>query len=694
MRLAFMLLIALAATLTMPHAAAAPIFRFVSPQGNDAWTGTLAEPSPDASDGPFATLARARDALRALQPLPEGGARIVVRGGVYAEQAPLTLSAEDSGGEAAPVVYAAWPGETVSLRGGIVVPALQPVTIESTLARLDDTARGHVQQASLAALGLTAFGSPAGGGAEVFFDGQPMTLARWPNAGFVKIADIVEDDGHQIHGIKGSTIGKFHYDDDRPARWTQEPDAWLHGYWFWDWSDQRQKLASIDTANKILAVEPPYHNYGYRKGQWYYAYNLLAELDQPGEWYIDREAGVLYFWPPAPQGELVVSVADALLTMKDVSYVTLQGMTFEFARDTAIDVRGGSQVQIVQCTVRNVGGSGIDLSGSGHAALANTVYQVGKTGISIGGGDVPTLVPGGLRVQDNDVHHYGRVHPMYNPGVRVSGVGQRVAHNHIHDAPHMAIQFGGNDHVLEFNEIDHVCEESNDAGAIYAGRNWTSRGHVIRNNFLHHIQGFEGRGCVGVYLDDMFASAAITGNVFYKVTSAAFIGGGRDNRVENNLFIDCTPALHVDARALNWAHYHADAWIQEAKDKGTISGIAYNQPPYSTRYPELPGILDDEPKAPKGNLIKRNIAVGGKWDGAYKEAKPYLDLTGNWVDEDPHFVNREKEDFNLKPDSPMLKAGFEPIPMEAIGPFNGNAPRTAIKESLERELAAFTQATP
>ena len=117
-----------------------------------------------------------------------------------------------------------------------------------------------------------------------------------------------------------------------------------------------------------------------------------------------------------------------------------------------------------------------------------------------------------------------------------------VAHNLIHDAPHIAVIFGGNNHIIEYNEIYNVCYESNDAGAIYAGRDWTMRGTVIRYNYMHHISGFKGKGCVGVYLDDMYCGTKIYGNLFYRVTRAAFIGGGRDNIVENNLFVECTPS--------------------------------------------------------------------------------------------------------------------------------------------------------
>jgi hypothetical protein len=131
--------------------------------------------------------------------------------------------------------------------------------------------------------------------------------------------------------------------------------------------------------------------------------------------------------------------------------------------------------------------------------------------------------------------------------------------------------------------------------------------------------------------------------------------------------VDCDPALHVDARALGWAAYHADEWIKEGQEKGTISEIAYDKPPYSERYPQLVNILEDEPKAPKGNLIARNICWGGKWDHVEEQARPYLKFEDNLIQEDPHFLDAEHFDFRLKEDSPAFKLGFKPIPVEKIG---------------------------
>ena len=654
-------------------AADAPVKLYVATNGNDAWSGTLDAPNVAGNDGPFATVERARDEIRKLKkggPLLAGGVNVLVRAGSYCLAKPLELTAEDSGTANAPVTYSAFPGEEVRIVGGNAVTNFVPVTDAAILSRLDEGARGKVMQADLKALGITDFGAPNGGGMEVFFQDKAMTVARWPNDGFVKIVDLAGGEEVDVRGTKGDKIGKWTYDGDRPKRWTGENEAWVHGYWFWDWSDQRHKIKAIDAEKRTIEVEPPYHGYGYRKGQWYYAFNILAELDTPGEWYVDRVTGILYFWPPAPlsDGKVVVSVIPTLVAMKDASYVTFRKMTFEAARATAVTISGGEKDCVAGCVLRNCGASAVSISGpKPHSVVGCDIYGMGGGGISLMGGDRTTLTAAGHDADNNHIHDYGRWNRMYQAGISINGVGNRASHNLIHDAPHIGIVFGGNDHVMELNEIHSVCYESNDAGAIYAGRDWTMRGNVIRNNYMHHVNGFEGRGCVGVYLDDMFASAAIEGNVFYKVTMAAFLGGGRDCTIANNVFVDCDPALHIDARALGWAHDHADGWINEAQEKGTLCGIAYNKPPYSERYPQLINILNENPKAPVGNLIARNICVGGKWDNIEDLARPLLKFEDNLLNEDPHFVDVSKQDFRLKEDSPAFKLGFKPIPIDKIG---------------------------
>ena len=185
--------------------------------------------------------------------------------------------------------------------------------------------------------------------------------------------------------------------------------------------------------------------------------------------------------------------------------------------------------------------------------------------------------------------------------------------------PHIAIGFTGNEQTIEYNEIHSAVFQSNDAGAIYTSppdETWSMRGHKIRYNYLHNIHGFEGKGCLGVYLDDCFSSADISSNIFYDVATAILIGGGRDNLMTNNLFINCGRAFSIDARGLGWAKGVGNFATKELID------LNYKQPPWSVRYPELLNILEDEPLAPKGNVMARNICWGGKWGWTEPKASP------------------------------------------------------------------------
>lgn len=664
-----MRILALAAVSLLPLIAVRAAVFYVASDGDDAGSGTAGQP--------FSSLSRARDAVRELKktgPLPQGGVTVEVRGGIYQLTQPLTLEEGDSGMSNAPVVYRARAGEEVRLVGGRIVTGWTRVTDAAVLARLAPAARTNVWQADLKASGVTDFGAmrsdpswtSSSPGLQFFFGDTPMTLARWPNDGTVKIGDLLVQDGHTIHGAKGSMSGVFTYEGDRPKRWIGEKDIMLHGYWFQDWADQRYRVESIDTEKRIITLpSKPQHAFGFRKGQWYYAFNLLCELDRPGEWYLDRDAGVLYFWPPAATPEAaraVVSVLPGLVKMDKTSFVTIRGFTLENCRDTAVVISGGSDDQVLGCVIRNVGGSAVSASGWRHRVAGCDIYQTGQGGISLSGGDRKTLTPGGLSAENNHIHHYSLWKPVYRAGIRLGGVGNRAAHNLIHDAPHMAIGFSGNEHVIEYNVIHHVVTHSNDAGAMYCGRDWAARGNVIRYNYLHDISGYQNKGCVGVYLDDQFSSARIFGNVFLRVTSAAFIGGGKDTVIENNVFVDCKPAVHVDARGLGWqSHFHVTLAEQ-------LEALPFREEPWRSRYPQLMTILDDPDRsAPKGNVIVRNIQWKGKWDGIEKKAYPYLVFEYNLLDLDPQFVNEAAGDFRLKTDSPAFKVGFKPIPFEKIG---------------------------
>ncbi len=294
----------IATLLLVLPAAAAPLY--VAPNGSDTNSGTRTRP--------FATLERARDEVRRLKQngkMPKDGLTIWLRGGDYLRTNTLELAAADSGTSKAPIVWRACKGETVRLLGGRKLPAFEPVTDPAILARLPEAAHGHVVQVDLKALGITDFGQMHSRGfsrpittahCELFYGGRPMTLARWPNEGqWEHITGYLESGMEKNE--HGQSVGKleegFTFSGDRPHGWKDTSDVWVHGYWAWDWADSYEHVASIDLEQHLIKTAPPYGVYNFRKGQRFYFLNILEELDQPGEWFLDHKTGVLYFWPPS-----------------------------------------------------------------------------------------------------------------------------------------------------------------------------------------------------------------------------------------------------------------------------------------------------------------------------------------------------------------------------------------------------------
>ncbi len=675
----------------------------VAGNGNDHWSGALSAPNAEGTDGPFASIARAMKAVRARKTsgLSEGGVEVIVGGGDYFLLEPLVFGNEDSGSAASPVVYRAKDGETVRLSGGVRIADWRPVEDAAILARLAPEARTRVLQADLKAHGVSDMGAMESAsnwansdpGLEVFFRGRPMTLARYPNDGFVHLSSLSVEDGHGIFGISGSKAGRFRAEElseERLRRWSGEANPMLHGYWFWDWADQRIAVKRIDAGSgEIMLDETHPHRYGYRAGQWFYGLNLLCELDQPGEWYLDRKSSILYFWPPENIGpdDVCVSVLRDPVVFENASHVSLRGFVIEAVRGAAIRVTGGEGVRIAGCTLRNIGGNAVEVNGGQRHSIGDCdIYRTGDGGIMLTGGDRLTLTPGGHEAVNNHIHHIARWNPLYKVGIQLKGCGNRAAHNRIHDIPHTAIGFTGNDQTVEFNEIYEAVTGANDAGAIYTPgahpEDWSMRGHRIRYNFLHHISGFRGKGCSGIYLDDMFSGTEIHGNILYRVARGFLLGGGRDIIATNNIFVDCPTAIHLDARALGWAAFSMLDVIAGLKS------MPYREEPWASRYPELVGILDDEPAVPKGNIIARNIFHNCGGNNIEAGAEPGLRMEDNLTGEDPGFVDEARMDFRLRKDSPALRLGFEPIPSEIIG-----LQRTPLRPCLPpRERAEDVQA--
>ncbi len=635
----------------------------VAPGGKDDQPGT--------QQAPLQSLAGARDRVRQLKSEgTEGKITVVFAPGEYYFDGPVEFAEQDSGVNQAPIVYRADPAGEVRFTGGRAVGQWVEATDADVLNRLPKAARGRVQVADLKAQAIEDFGrlTPHGAGqrtapaeAELFYDDAPMTLARWPNEGFRKLEE-------------KQTAQRVQVDTDRLTRWTDESDPWVFAYWHHDWAELHEPIASIDAEARVLVrsekIQPSY-GITAKRARWY-AYNLLSELDQPGEYYLDREAGRLYFWPPKPDGRSVLSEAEGLIRGQDLSHVTFQGFTMEACRATAVVLRDGENCHLVGCTIRNAGHRAVVIGGgTQHEVYGCDVYYTGEGGISLSGGDRNTLTPGRHNAENNHVYHYSRRARTYKTGISVSGVGCRIAHNLIHHGPHMALSAGGNDHVVEFNEIHNAVYESGDAGAYYVGRDWTQRGNVLRHNYWHHIVGGTGYGGMTIYLDDQHSGHTIHGNLFERCSQAVFIGGGDDNIVTNNVFLDCWRAAHLDNRGMGWQKKATDS--PDGTLRKRLRAMPITSDLWKSRYPKLANILDDEPNIPKRNVFARNICAGGVWDHIHSGTRKYQTVEDNLVYDDLSAVKLIKDE-NGKPvelqlpDAAAAEAiGFQPIPLPKIG---------------------------
>ena len=603
----------------LPESPEPAVVLYVAPDGSDAAPGT--------QEQPFATLERARDALRQLKQegtLAQGGATVLVRGGHYRVTQPFTLTAEDSGTASAPVRYRAAKGETPVFSGGIRLSGFEPVTDAAILARLPEEGRGKVVQVDLAKYGVSGLKPLRLGGCnsglgfkthpvmELFFDGKAMPMSRWPNEGFVRVADVAVKDGHKIHGREGSKTGRIVYEGDRPARWKDEEAPLLYGYWFFDWADSYERVVSIDTEKCEIVFEEPYAGYGYRPGAPYYAVNLLCEIDMPGEWYLDRSSGLLYFYPPSDPSAAVVelSVVDTPFVQLDgVSHTAFEGFLWELGGADAVVIHGGDHCLVAGCTVRRCGGNGIVVEGgSSHSLLGCDVYSMGRGGAVVSGGDRKTLTRGNQLIENCDIHELSRIDHTYTPAILLTGVGNRIARNLLHDIPSSAIRLNGNDHVVELNEVHHVVQESDDQGGADMWGNATYRGNVYHYNYWHHIGNqvnpHEEPGCgqAGIRLDDAISGTQIFGNIFYRASAgrAGFGGvqihGGKDNVIENNVFAECMAAISFSA----WGEERWHTFVADAMNAPDIDPALYVE-----RYPELERLAEDHDV----NRVSRNLVL-------------------------------------------------------------------------------------
>lgn len=690
------------------------------------------------------------------------------------------MTEEDSGTEDSPIVYRAYEGEKVNLVGNMVISGskFKPVEEQEILERLSDEVQDKVLVYDLEAEnGLTQFspipkngyGWPAQASAmSVLVDGKTQTLSRYPNSGFVNISSIQKKGfvprdhmanpdgtcpqctkeaggGERIECAYGESKfleqpgGVFTVNSlkDKYDLWSQENDIWTSGYFFWDWADDNCAIESVentDTGLKMTMRHPSRYGVG-QSGRKFYAYNLLCEVDQPGEWYLDRENAKLYLYPDKniEKSDIELTMqGKPLVNMENVSYVDWQGVTFSKSNGHGLVMKDCENVEIAGCTFQDLGQRAIFMGdpeglddipttnignhgGSNNTVRSCDITRTGQGGVYVGGGNRYSLTPGNNKVVNCDISDFSTVKRTYSPAVELVGCGNSAERNSIYDAPHTAIQFKGNDMMIYGNDIHNVCYETADVGAIYSVRRWSWQGTVVKNNFIHDLVNTGGIGSAAVYIDDLGSGVTMTENLLVNIPGyTTLFGGGRDHVITNNIQINSGngKGFHYDDRGLGWAWYHAAG--PDGECYGELVNLRenpeYDKELWDERYPGLAAIdLDTiETRTEKGDgfkdwrkvaaqpansLIEKNLLVG--------VANPFGNVSSNTrkyskFDADTNialakgtdigFANPDAYDFTVLKDSKIKEImGDNHFKVEEMGLYEDEF-RTLEKIELEKPV--------
>jgi parallel beta-helix repeat protein len=688
---------------TGDDSAKAAVTYYVAPNGDDAADGSKRTP--------LATLETARNKIRTLKksgPLPDGGATVFVRGGTYSLTNAFCLTAEDAGTSNAPVVYRAYRNEKPIITGTRIVSGFVPY-------------RGGILKADLAAQGLKGATFH-----QLYFNRLCQTLARYPNfdpanpygGGYAYVDGPLPKPGGMYRDETNDTATVLHCRAEDIRVWAHPENGEVSIFPRYNWMNDLVPIASADREAREITLTRKVRTSGVaaiRPYDRYYVCNLFEELDSPGEWYFDQATQTLFFWPPEPvrEGSVRVPVTENLVRIEPkADWITVRGFTLEGCNGAAVAVTGADDCLIAGNTLRNVarrfGPAAIEIQG-GHrcGAVGNDISEAENGGIRLAGGDTNKLVAGGHYADNNYIHHIG-LENGHSCGIWMSGVGQRISHNLIHDISRCGIFGGGPDCVIEYNRIRHVNLETEDTGGRYGGGMWHIRGEIIRYNFVTDTLGYGRVGdrwtsphfSWGIYLDDDQSYTQVYGNIAARTTAGGcHIHAGRNNTVFNNIFIESSgPQIQYSghdpkselvvgrlkeyakaqrnpaylARYPDMANTNLDTVWHMAENR-TLRNIVYYTGPKARLYGISHVPADPfEQNTVNSNLIwhggqELKIDRNGKsliWDEWQKAGYDADSLVA-----DPLFADPAKDDYRLKPGSPAFKLGFEPIPVDRIGPY-------------------------
>ena len=672
---------------------------YVSKKGSDENAGT--------KNSPFLTVERALQAVESMDRANKSEITVCIESGRYSINS-LNLSERHGGTEACRIIYRSYGDGEVILNAGLDLASndfVKAADYPEIDERLSQSAKSNVYVLDLtkAPYGLNEGdwgklypigtyntanryqGNNTGAMySELFINGERRNLARYPNDGYIYTDSVVgvgKELENKPNGDPASDV--LEVNDELTARirsWGDLENVWMYGFWQYDWADGSTPIQAFDREKKQLTTK--YQSFfGVRENAPYYFYNCLEEFDSDEEWYLDRENGLLcvYSSTGLKNAEITMSVSTDSALSINASYVTLYNITVTGTRVDGVLINGNNNV-VEHCKIGNVGGRAIQVFGDDNVITRNEISHTGRGGIAVVGGDWTQLRSGNNVIENNVVHDWSQVYKTYQAGIDLGGVGNVCAHNELFNSPHLAVKYSGNNHLVEYNLIHDVCLETDDAGAIYAGKSWSAYSNDVRYNLIYNIGGE--RTPSGIYMDDALSGQNVYGNILINIPKhAIFIGGGRDMKVYGNLIVNPgDAAIRYDARAregiLNETWFSGD--VEELWR--TLYGSPWKSELWQTAFPLLQGITDnlariDEPSFmanPSNSVVKDNVifdkdAVMGNLDQAVYDYSTVSDNKTCYLFQlGGAFKNYKKGNYSVREKSSIYQPHFNDV-IEKVG---------------------------